>query len=134
MKYNTVLTSYPHQAIYQTWEAELSNEDGREYRIYADPVVIPCRVAVNAVGIVTLFAADQLQAFGLLQGFRDSSSEDEGVGREFLREDVYSVIKPTPLINPMGTVYGYAHTLTVPTTEQVNGPIDPRPPRWDQSA
>lgn len=133
MKYNTILTSYPHVAIYQTWEAELSNADGREYRIYADPVTIPCRVAVNAVGVVTLFADDQLQAFGLLQGFRDASSEDEGVGREFLREDVYSVIKPTPLINPFGTVYGYSHTLTVPTTAQIEGPIDPRPGRWDQS-
>lgn len=123
MKYNTILTEYPHSAVYQSWETLLNSNDGNEYRDYADPQDIRCRIGLNNVGSITLFSKMELQPFGVVQGFTDR------VGQEFMTDNLYIVIKAMPLVNPVGTVYGYFHTLTIPTTEQLAGPITPRPDR-----
>lgn len=124
MKYNTILTPYPHHAAYQTWEEETNDDNGNDYRVYnPEAELIQCRVAVSQVGTITLFAKQELQVWGIVQGFIDAAGED------FFADTIYVVLKAAPLVNPMGYVYGYFHTLTIPTTEQLTGPINLRPGR-----
>lgn len=124
MKYNTVLAGYPHKAFYYTWETE--DRNGVDYRKYAEGVEVTCRLGLNNMGNAVLFADQELQEFGVLEGFTDGSRNAAGEGQPIMPTKVFWVVKSAPLINPVGIVYGYFHTLANPTHEQLAGPLTTR--------
>lgn len=128
MKYNTFHNNnYPHTVTLLQWEP-YEELDGLEYRRYDDGIDLKCRLGLNTVGSIVMFTPQMMPFLGLIRDFRDGSTSNVGV--PFLEDTLYAVIKTSPLINPVGVVYGYQSQLSVPTAEQLGAPINPRPDSW----